>query len=102
MRRVLCIASLAACLALGATNALGWGSDGHQTVGAIADQMIAGTPTAKHVRKILGSTLRTASVWADCAKGVTQSSDGTFKYTVNPIYTECKPFENAASKKVMI
>ena len=52
------------------TAALAWDSTGHQTVGAIADQLIAGTNAETQVRKILGTSLRVSAVWADCAKGV--------------------------------
>jgi hypothetical protein len=44
------------------------------TVGTIADSLITGTKAAKQVRDILGTNLRTASVWADCAKGVNEAS----------------------------
>lgn len=101
MRRLLTVSCLLAGL-LPCSAVLAWNSDGHQTVGAIADQLIAGTPTATQVRKILGSTLRTAAVWADCAKGVVHGSDGTFKYVINPRYKECLPYETTAGKKLMV
>jgi hypothetical protein len=47
-----------------------WGEDGHRTIGAMADQLIAGTAAARHVRELLGEeTLSAASVWADAVKG---------------------------------
>ena len=67
--RLLSVTALAGCLALQAGGAEAWGPDGHQTVGAIADQLIAGTPTAKHVRKILGSTLRMVGRHPDRTEG---------------------------------
>jgi hypothetical protein len=53
-----------------ATTAFGWGDEGHRTIGAMADKLIAGTPAAAHVRELLGDeTLSVASVWADQVKG---------------------------------
>lgn len=53
-----------------ATAALAWGDEGHRTIGAMADKLIAGTPAAAHVHELLGDeTLSAASVWADQVKG---------------------------------
>ena len=83
--------------------AFAWGPAGHQSVGYIADQLIAGTNTAGEVRKILGTNLKTASLWADCAKGVSKSkATGKFSYSVNPIYAECKPFETSGGQQIMV
>jgi hypothetical protein len=51
--------------------ACAWGAAGHETVGAIADQLIAGRRAAAEVNKILkpGENLRSVASWADCAKG---------------------------------
>jgi hypothetical protein len=48
----------------------GYGEEGHQTVGAIADRIIASSPnTVAHVRALLGTeTLEHTSIWADTAK----------------------------------
>ncbi len=47
-----------------------WGDEGHRAIGAMADQLIAGTAAAQHVHQLLGEeSLSTASVWADIAKG---------------------------------
>lgn len=47
-----------------------WGDEGHRTIGAMADKLIAGTPAAEHVHQLLGDeTLSVASVWADEVKG---------------------------------
>jgi hypothetical protein len=61
-------ASLALLLS---TGACGWGAPGHETVGAIADQLIAGRRAAVEVGKLLkpGESLRSVANWADCAKG---------------------------------
>jgi hypothetical protein len=88
-------------LTLAAQPAKAWGPHGHQTVGAIADQLIAGTPTAKKVRAILGSNLQMASVWADCARSV-ESKAGVWSY-VNPgAFKDCAYYENEDSKKALI
>lgn len=52
------------------TSSFGWGSEGHQTIGAMADRLITGTVAARHVHELLGDeTLSTASIWADQVKG---------------------------------
>ena len=51
------------------STAFGWGDEGHETVGAMADQLLAGTPAGAHVKALLGDeTLATASIWADAIK----------------------------------
>jgi hypothetical protein len=82
-----------------------WGPQGHQTVGAIADELIAGTHAGAKVKSILGpaGTLQTAALWADCAKGVVKnSSTGAFHFVVNPLYAECAPFQTTAGKQAMV
>jgi len=53
-----------------ASKAFGYGNEGHQTVGAIADKLIANSPNAvAHVRALIGNeTLERASTWADDCK----------------------------------
>ncbi|WP_310388112.1 S1/P1 nuclease, partial [Roseateles sp.] len=96
-------ARLAALLAISLwlTPALAWGPYGHQAVGAIADQLIAGTPTAAKVRAVLGSNLQMASVWADCARSV-ESVQGVWSYTNPGAYKDCAVYENAASQAALI
>lgn len=96
LRAALCVALLACALPAAA-----WGPHGHQTVGAIADQLIAGTPTAKKVRQILGSSLQVASVWADCARSV-ESNQGTWTYANPGAYKECAYFEKPDSQAAMV
>ena len=50
--------------------AFGYGDAGHQTVGAIADRLIASSPnTVTHVRALIGNqTLEKAATWADDCK----------------------------------
>lgn len=82
--------------------AFGWGPDGHHTVGAIVDRLIAGSNAATQVRMILGDmniTLEDASVWADCAKGVVPG-DG-YEYRPDRPYKECKIFETSAREYEM-
>jgi hypothetical protein len=81
--------------------ALAWGAEGHQTIGAIADRLIAGTDAQKQVRKILGSDLRSVSVWADCARGVTFAG-GVFTYAPTIKSQACVPFETSSGKAEMV
>lgn len=72
--------------------AFGWGPDGHHTVGAIADRLIAGSNAATQIKAILGElSLQDASVGADCSKGI----DPGKGYTYQPPgkYPECKIYE---------
>jgi hypothetical protein len=46
-----------------------WGSDGHRTVGMIADIILQNDPAGDAAHKLLKDTLSEAAVWADCAKG---------------------------------
>src|SRR3569833_2697140 len=76
-----------------------WGPNGHHTVGALADQLIAGSNAESQVKAILGGlSLADASVWADCAKGVDPK---TFVYKGAVRYLECKVFETTASEAEM-
>ena len=94
------VAVLISCLGWAAP-ARSWNAAGHETVGAIADHLIAGTPAAAQVNAILGMELRTAAVWADCVKGVSLQ-DGEFRYTVSARYRECRPIEDAAGQARMV
>jgi len=60
-------------LATTASNVFAWGSEGHKTVGKIADVILEQNPSVRErVRQILGDdSLSDVSVWADCAKGFT-------------------------------
>lgn len=82
--------------------AYAWGPLGHQTVGKLADQLIAGSNAEKAVKRILGSSLMTVSVWADCAKGAMFKADGTYAYPREGLYAECKPFETASGEQQLI
>lgn len=85
----------------GSSAAWSWGPAGHETVGALADALIAGSPAAAQVTRILGTNLQTASVWADCAKGVAEH-DGRFAYGGKGHYPECAPYETDAGMAEMV
>jgi hypothetical protein len=71
---------------------MAWGPGGHQAVGALAQRLIAGTHAARETRRLLGRVnLAQASVWADCAKGV---SEQTLRYESAGRFEECRVFEN--------
>ena len=50
-----------------------WGMQGHRTIGAIADRLLAGSHAETQIRSLgllkPGESLAKISVWADCAKG---------------------------------
>ena len=86
------------------TAAFGWGDEGHRTIGAMADKLIAGTPAARHVHQLLGDeTLSTASVWADQVKGWREQTPEMLQFkAANPHhfvfhYTDI-PFEEKSYK----
>jgi S1/P1 nuclease len=92
---------MAATLLFASAAAFAWGAPGHQTVGSIADSLLVGTNAAKAIKSILGSEkLKTAALWADCAKGVTEKPP--LRYVVNSRFAECKPFETATGKAQMV
>jgi hypothetical protein len=92
------IAVAFAAVACGAAHA--WGPDGHEAVGAVADELLRGTRAAAEVRALLGGLdLRRASVWADCAKGVSSPDGVVFHYRSDPrSFPECKPYDSAAER----
>lgn len=67
----LAAAFVVAAAALAAPHARAWGPQGHAAIGAIADQLVAGTPAAPKLRALLlpGETLAGVANWADCLKG---------------------------------
>jgi hypothetical protein len=73
-----------------------WGHEGHRTIGAIADSLLLGTHAEKAVTDILGTEkLETAALWADCAKGVSDTAPYTVGSTSQ--YPECDPFQKTAA-----
>jgi hypothetical protein len=92
---------MAATFLCGSAVTFAWAAPGHQTVGSIADSLLAGTHAARAVKSILGNEkLETASLWADCAKGVREKAP--LEYVVNSRFAECKPFETAAGEAQMV
>ena len=69
-----------------APSVLAWGEDGHRTIGAMADKLLAGTAAEQHVHDLLGEeTLSTASVWADFVKGSMDQTEEMLKFkAANP------------------
>jgi len=77
-----------------------WGPDGHHTVGALADKLIAGSHAAVQVAAILnGLSLKDAAVWADCAKGIDPAKN--FEYQNAGSFPECAIFENSTEEAAM-
>jgi hypothetical protein len=93
-----------ACIALAMAAlpdlACGWSAPGHQSVGAIADHLIAGSRAAAQVDQILGGrSLQTVAVWADCARDVVNVDERTFEYREDLVqHPECVPFRSAVDK----
>ena len=81
------------------TQAYAFGDQGHQAVGSIADKLIEGTRTAVVVRRILGSNLRTAAIWADCARSV---KGKPLKYVKDERYKNCAVYENPDSEAALV
>ncbi|MFZ6735582.1 S1/P1 nuclease [Undibacterium sp. Ji42W] len=89
-------------LALASLPQLGfaWGADGHQTVGAVAENLLAGSKAGAQVKALLGdNTLEKIAVWGDCVKGIAPDKD--FAYTSTGRYPECASFETAAGIAAM-
>ncbi len=101
--RPVALAALAVAGLLACASAAAWGPEGHQTVGKLADGILAGTHAQKEVRKILGGMpLQRAALWADCAKGVSPDKQGKFAYRGAGTYKECAPFETKAEEARMV
>ena len=61
--------AVAAILIVAAPTTWGYGGDGHAIVGAIADDLLEGTPASQHLAPLLkGDTLAHAATWADRVK----------------------------------
>ena len=85
---------LAAALILPAL-AHAWGPDGHETVATLAAQLIKASPAEAQVATLLGDmTMPMASIWADCAKGVSPKKD--YAYPEPGRYADCAPLETPA------
>ena len=88
-------------------NALAFSSNGHQSVGAIADAMLVGSRAGREVKTILGVlgdeplTLEQVAVWPDCARGV--HPEENFAYDPGK-YRDlaCARFEDKAGVKALV
>lgn len=74
---------------------------GHETVGAIAEQLLAGTNAGQRVRALLPSheTLATAALWADCIKAVEEKPP--YRYLADARYPECEQFATRGGQREM-
>lgn len=94
------LASLVFSLCSTSSDSFAWGADGHQSVGAIADAILAGSKAGQQIQTILGeSSLERVAVWADCVKGISPEKD--FAYTSTGKYPECAAFETPAGIAAM-
>lgn len=90
--RMMVLAVVAAGLSGG--EGLGWGYQGHEVVGSIADMMLT-DHARQEVQRNLGFPLRVAAPWADCVRSVVRHADGSFQYAPSrPEYRiPCTSFE---------
>ena len=81
-----------------------WGHPGHQLIGSLADELLAGSNAAKSVARILGpavKNLKTAAPWPDCARSVERTAAGAFVYNDHTRFHSpgCVPFEGKLGQK---
>jgi hypothetical protein len=102
MKKQACIIALASAFV--SIDAMAWGNVGHRAVGAIADQLIKGTPAQKEVAALLlpGESLEKIANWPDCVKGTycgPQTPEMVEYTTANPKHSEYHytdiPFQEA-------
>lgn len=106
MRSKLLMAMLVAVGLVTSTQTFAWSENGHQTVGAVGDRLIAGSNAEAQVQAILGTaggqqlTLQTVAVWADCVRGI--HPDQGFAYNPGKYHVQaCEIFEDSAGKAAM-
>lgn len=87
-------------------NAVAWSSNGHQAVGAIADNLLHGSHAEAEVKAILGAvnnqplTLEQVAVWPDCVRGIHPAQN--FAYDPGKYHeAACAIFEDAAGIQAM-
>jgi hypothetical protein len=89
------ILAAVATIAVG-TPALAWDYQGHEMVGAIADQLLNANAKLQ-VAQHLGFSLQEAAPWPDCVRSIVHKDDGNFDYLPSPFHPEyrtpCKSFE---------
>ena len=100
-------ALLAAALLTGHSPVGAWGHPGHQLIGSLADELLAGSKAANSVAAILGpriKTLKTAATWPDCARAVVHTAAGAFVYNDHTKYHSpvCVPFEGKLGEKTFV
>ena len=102
MKKLAC--ALALTSAFVSFDALAWGNDGHRAVGAIADQLLAGSNAQKQLAALLmpGESLESIANWADCVKGTycgPQTPEMVAYVSANAKHSEYHytdvPFQNA-------
>jgi len=86
--RLLLLSALCVC-----DDAFGWGAQGHQMIGAIADELLL--PNAsERVHALLRMPLRVASAWADCVTDVEHIDGEGFVYKPDlRFYAACAEFD---------
>ncbi len=104
MKKIISIPITAAALLLGAGKAYTYGPDGHYLVGAVADQMLAGTTTATKIKALIGNvSLATASTLPDEIKSWDPNVDKSrkpFRVTSNSkLNADLKAFLEANQMK---
>src|SRR5262249_37031844 len=87
--------------------AFGWGAQGHQLVGSIAQQILEdgkhGAAAAKLHALLCGYDLGAAATWADCVRNVAESKTKGFIYKPSPKAAAiCKTFETKTEMSRMI
>src|SRR4051812_23605641 len=87
---------IALCGAFGGAPALAWEHQGHELVGAIAQEMLDGTKAGAQVKQILGHvTLAQAAKWPDCVRSVAPD------FVYHSKGTECTAFETSGEQSRM-
>jgi hypothetical protein len=86
------------------TPAVAWDPQGHQLVGAIADQMLNAN-ARQQVALILGYSLQVAAPWPDCVRSIVKEDNGKFDYLPSPFFPEyrtpCTLFEGTVERDRM-
>ncbi|WP_296330642.1 S1/P1 nuclease [Reyranella sp.] len=80
------------------SQACAWGSEGHEMVGAIADELLVNTEAGRQVRTILGYNLSEAAKWADCIRSIKKEDDFELDHAPSG---ECKQFAPPAEQDRM-
>lgn len=92
--------------AAGTAPAWAWGHAGHQLIGSLADDLLAGSHAAQQVALVLGPSLKnlkTAAPWPDCVRDVAFRLPDRYVYQPSSAFHSpaCVPFEGDAERKRM-